>query len=185
MKSKTIIGIVLFLAVLIGAYFGYQKLSQQHSASSNGQGTANAAASQREAAPDIAVYDETGKEVRLSDFRGKPVIVNFWASWCPPCRREMPDFQAEYLKEKDNVVFFMVNLTSGQRESEENARQFLADNGYTFPVYFDKTGAAAQAYQIRSVPMTVLVDENGYLLKQHTGIVNAATLQSYLLLLKN
>ncbi len=184
MKSKTMVGIVIFVVVLIGVYFGYQKLSENYQSPQAGANTQNTAQAQKTAAPDFVVYDAEGKEVKLSDFKGKPVLINFWASWCPPCQGEMPDFQAEYLKEKDNVVFLMVDLTDGKRETRQTAQQFLTEKNYTFPVYFDEKASAANAYQISSIPTTVLVDAEGNLLKRHIGSVSEETLQAYLALLK-
>ena len=88
-------------------------------------------------APDFTVYDADGNEVKLSDFFGRPIVVNFWATWCSPCKREMPSFERMYEKYGEDVVFLMVNLTDGYQDTVKKASDFVEKNGYTFPVYFD------------------------------------------------
>ena len=81
-------------------------------------------------APDFIVYDSEGNEVALSDFLGQPVVLNFWASWCGPCKSEMPDFQEVYEEYGEEVQFLMVNLTDGSQETVESASDYIANNGY-------------------------------------------------------
>ena len=107
-------------------------------------------------APDFTVYDADGKAVKLSDYVGKPVVLNFWASWCGPCQSEMPAFDAMYKKYGDRVTFMMVDLTDGSRDTVESAAAFIKARGYSFPVYFDTTLSAASTYGAYSIPMTVL-----------------------------
>ena len=127
--------------------------------------------------PDFVVYDREGQEVRLSDFIGKPIVLNFWASWCPPCQMEMPDFQEKYLELGDEVTFMIVNMTDGSRETVEIASAFIQDMGYTFPVYYDTDMDAAITYSVYSLPTTYFVDAKGNLVAQATGAINAETLQ--------
>ncbi len=129
-------------------------------------------------APDFTVYDKDGNAVKLSDFRGKPVVLNFWASWCPPCKAEMPDFQAAWEQHGDSVHFLMVNLTDGAQETQEQAEAFLAGVGYTFPVYFDKDINAATVYSVYSIPTTYFIGAAGEAVAYASGAIDAATLQS-------
>ena len=80
-------------------------------------------------APNFTVYDLNGNEVNLTDFFGKPIIVNFWASWCGPCQMEMPDFNEAYAIYKDEIEFLMVNMTDGSRETVEKASSFITESG--------------------------------------------------------
>ena len=96
---------------------------------------ATAAGDNRNLAPNFTVYDADGKPVKLSDFRGKPVVLNFWASWCPPCKSEMPDFQKEFEVQGSQVQFLVVNLTDGSRETVATASAYIAQQGYTFPCF--------------------------------------------------
>ena len=128
-------------------------------------------------APDFTVYDLAGNPVRLSDGFGKPLVLNFWASWCGPCQMEMPDFQEKYLELGDEVTFMIVNMTDGSRETVEIASAFIRDMGYTFPVYYDTDMDAAITYSVYSLPTTYFVDAQGNLVAQATGAIDAQTLQ--------
>lgn len=128
-------------------------------------------------APDFTVYDLEGNEVHLSDYVGKPIVLNFWASWCGPCQMEMPDFHEKYLTLKDDVHFLMVNMTDGSRETVDTASSFVEEQGYSFPVLYDKDSDAAAAYGVRSIPTTYFIDAKGYAVAQVAGAIDAETLQ--------
>ena len=127
--------------------------------------------------PDLTVYDADGNQVHLSDYLGKPVVVNFWASWCGPCQMEMPDFQETYLELGEEVQFLMINMTGG-RETLENAQAFIAEQGYTFPVFFDQDADAARTYGAYSLPTTYFIDAEGNAVAQATGAIDRETLQT-------
>ena len=129
------------------------------------------------AAPDFTAYGDDGATVKLSGYIGKPVVLNFWASWCPPCKSEMPHFNSVYEEVKEDVIFLMVNLTDGVLETEENGRQYITENGYTFPVLYDKDQEAAYAYGIRSIPSTVFIDEDGTIAAGVVGAISEETLR--------
>lgn len=127
-------------------------------------------------AADFIVYDAEGNQVKLSDFIGKPIVLNFWASWCGPCQHEMPAFQQKYLEHGNEVQFLMINLTGG-RETVNTATTFINGKGYTFPVYFDTSYSASNAYNVYSIPTTYFIDADGYIIANAIGAISAQTLQ--------
>ena len=141
------------------------------------EGTTAPTQSQLPTAPDFTVYDGDGNEVRLSDFVGKPVVLNFWASWCGPCQGEMPDFQQKYLEYGDEIQFMMVNLTDGSSETVGSASDFIAKKGYTFPVFYDTDLDAATVYGVYSIPITILIDAQGCYVAHASGAISADALQ--------
>ena len=125
--------------------------------------TADSADEEKQKAPDFSMRDAEGVSVNLSDFflNGKPVILNFWASWCPPCKEEMPVFDKLFLELGDSVQFIMLDLTDGQRETQDIGAKFIKEQGYSFPVYFDIDQEGAIAYGIRYIPTTVFINVDG------------------------
>lgn len=132
----------------------------------------------------FTVTDYEGNEVLLSDMKGKPVILNFWASWCSPCKAEMPDFEEAYKEHGDDIVFMMINLTDGNRETVETAKKHVEKEGYTFPVYFDTKSDVAYSFSVSSIPATYLVDENGNVVGHAIGMIDAASLAQAIDVLK-
>ena len=127
-------------------------------------------------APDFTVYDADGNEVHLTDFVGKPIVLNFWASWCGPCKMEMPDFNEKYLELGEEVQFLMINMTDGSRETVAIASEFIKESGYSFPVFYDTKMDAANTYGAYSLPMTFFIDAEGYPVARATGAIDAETL---------
>ena len=117
-----------------------------------------------ELAPDFRLTNLDGKVVMLSDFRGKTVVLNFWASWCPPCRAEMPEFQALFdqrgTEGSDDLVVLAVNFL--RDDTVGAATNFITQQGFTFPVVFDTTrGDVAARYGVRGLPATFFIDRHG------------------------
>ncbi|MEY8460159.1 TlpA disulfide reductase family protein [Eggerthellaceae bacterium 24-137] len=183
-----IIAAVAFAVLLIGAGVAYSVLSSQSEnekievtgtdavhetevdpAGDTGDGNgANATTP----APDFAMTDTEGKTLKLSDFQGRPVLLNFWASWCGPCASEMPAIQTAWEQHGENVAFVIVNMTDMGGETEQTARAFLADAGYTFPVYFDQNSSAATAFGVTSIPQTYLINSSGEIVGAYMGAMS-------------
>jgi thiol-disulfide isomerase/thioredoxin len=180
-KKVFIISIAAFILLLAGAFFLYQKLSAglkpQLSATQN-QSSESTDETQKVKAPDFTVTDTEGNEVNLSDFIGKPVVLNFWASWCGPCQSEMPHFNELYQERKDDVHFLMVNMTDGSRETLDTAKSYIEGQGFAFPVYYDTKSDAAITYQVYSLPTTYFIDREGYAVAKVMGAIDKETLQT-------
>jgi peroxiredoxin len=117
-------------------------------------------------APDFTLNDLNGQEVTLSDFRGQPVLINFWATWCPPCRIEKPFLEKAYEKHKgEGFVILGVNM----RESEETVRAFVNESGTTFPVLLDGSGFVIRLYKVYAAPTSFFVDKEGIIIDKHMG----------------
>ena len=196
MKNKVVMIIlaVALVLVLVGAYVLYDflgknvetdRLSVEENMEfeENGQQEQTQSSKQENEeskytkAPDFTVYDEEGNAFRLSDFEGKPVVLNFWASWCGPCKLEMPDFDEAYGKYGEDIHFLMVNMTDGYQENVESAKEFIDDSGYSFPVYYDTDVDAARTYGVYSIPTTYFIDKDGYVIANGRGALDAETLQ--------
>ena len=133
----------------------------------------------RQRAPDFTLTDRDGNSLRFSEIiaRGKPVVLNFWASWCPACRNEKPGFERVYRDRGDEVKFVMLGLADGVRETVETGQRYIEESGFTLPVYFDTLQEGARAHGIRFLPTTVFIDGDGYIVTETQGMVNEETLR--------
>ena len=195
--KKTVILALSFFTILIGAFFMYHNLSKQYqppteqitnknpsdtSNTSNADNNTEANTSTEEIilAEDFRVYTPDGTPVNLSDFYGKPIVVNFWATWCGPCKMELPAFDTLYQKHKEDVHFLMVNLTDNVDETVEKVSAFVSENNYTFPVYYDTDMDAAITYYITSVPRTLFIRNDGTIASGYMGAMSEDTLELYI-----
>ena len=124
-------------------------------------------------APDFTMLDMEGNEVTLASFFGKPIVLNFWASWCGPCKMEMPEIQKFYDKYGQEIHFLLVSVD----DSLDAAKSFISDSGYTFPVYFDTTSVGAYTYGASSIPLTFFIDAEGNLTAYYMGAMSESILQ--------
>jgi len=185
MNRRVLLLLTVLVVLLAAAGIAYKSLSadvEMDNLSTGETVSANVPEASEEApaqelAPDFTVYDREGNAHSLSDFRGQPVIVNFWASWCGPCKSEMPDFEEKFREYGEEIQFLMVNLTDGHQETVESASSFVDGQGYTFPVYFDSDYSGAAAYAVNAVPATYFIDAEGVLVAYGKGAMSAEVLQ--------
>lgn len=121
-------------------------------------------------APNFELKTLDGKTVELADNGGKPSFINIWASWCPPCKVEMPHIQEAYEKYGDRINFLMVNLT--ESDDMNKMKEYLSSEGYTFPVLLDEKGEVADRYGVLSIPMTYAVDDKGVIVHKQMGAMS-------------
>ncbi|MCL2571554.1 MAG: TlpA family protein disulfide reductase [Defluviitaleaceae bacterium] len=127
--------------------------------------------------PDFVMYDADGNQLSLSDFFGKPIVLNFWATWCPNCVDEIPYFEALYAERGDEIHIIKINLLDGQRETRDRVDRFMEDNGFTFPLFFDG-GDGALEYGVRFIPMTFFINAAGEMVAHAQGAVDDAMLRN-------
>lgn len=169
-------GIVLFAALSV--YNHYQIFGTKGPSTSPKVG-ANSV-SKGKPAPQIVLQDLQGRTVQLSDYNGKVVVLNFWASWCPPCKDEMPDLnQLAAELDPNQAVLLAVDLTDGSRETEAKARQYISDNRFSMRVLLDKGGKTADAYSITSIPTTFIIDKQGRISDYIKGSTTKETIRAY------
>ena len=196
-KAGSVLMIALGLLLFSGKLDGVGTAAPQQSATQNSQQTENATqkdmqtqnVAQREkqtenavAAIPFTLKDHYGKPHTLDDYKGKIVFLNFWATWCPPCRAEMPDIQKLYERSpregKDAVIVLGVAAPKlGSEKDEAGIKAFMDKNGYTYPVLMDKEGKLFEAYSIRAIPTTYLIDRRGNVIGRVQGALSAENLE--------
>ena len=169
-SKKLLIGTAVFIVALAIALFLYNRLSERISPELDFHSSA----------VDFTVVDRDNSEIqffrRLAE--GRPIVLNFWASWCPPCRAGMPNFNRGYQEFGDEVTFMMVNLTDGRRETKESAIEYIEGEGYSFPIYFDTERSAATAYEVQGIPVTFFIDRNGEVVNVVVGQMSESVLRA-------
>jgi cytochrome c biogenesis protein CcmG, thiol:disulfide interchange protein DsbE len=182
---------VLIAALIILASSIYYDRSQapntdQQTQQNSASNTSTSKAVKGKLAPEITLINLNGQTVKLSDYRGKIVILNFWASWCPPCKSEMPELDkaAREFASGSDAVLLTVNLTDGSRETTDTARKYIADNKYSMTVLLDTQSRAANAYNITSIPTTYIIDKQGSIINYIVGPTTKDALTGYVNQLK-
>jgi peroxiredoxin len=128
-------------------------------------------------AHDFTLKDLSGNEVKLSGLKGKAVVVNFWATWCHPCKEEIPDLQKSYDENKNNgLVILGVNI----KENESKVSRFAKDHKITYPILLDIDGAISDAYRVFGIPMSFFIDRNGLVKDSFIGMLTQEDLSKKL-----
>jgi peroxiredoxin len=128
-----------------------------------------------EKAPDFELKTLDGKTVKLSDYRGKKVILNFWATWCPPCKAEMPDIQKYYNEADDNVEILAVNI-----DPQYDVKKFIRDANVTFPVLLDSKDEVNTLYRILTIPTTYFIDGEGIIRSKHLSVMTTEIIREHI-----
>ncbi|MGK9184732.1 TlpA family protein disulfide reductase [Priestia filamentosa] len=148
---------------------GNAPVSQESDDSKKTLGTDLSEVQEGNPAPDFELTTLKGETVKLSDYKGKKVILNFWATWCPPCKAEMPHMQKFYEENKNkNIEILAINLTSMDKGDSE-IRKFVNNYGLTFKVLLDSEGTIGSQYQAYSIPTSYILDSNGIITKKIVG----------------
>lgn len=176
MSNKALIGGIIIVAVsllVVGKLYSGNTASQSASIHNNVSRTT----SQKNSALDFTLQKLNGGTVTLSEFKGKkPVVVDFWASWCPNCRRDMPNLNRFYEKYKDKVEVIGVNL----QEKESTVKDFISSRGISFPIALDPSGQASNAFGIQYTNTHFLIDINGNLVRTIPGDIRESDIASFI-----
>jgi thiol-disulfide isomerase/thioredoxin len=178
MKKSIIIWTVAIILVAVAVYTTYQYNSNPaplpNPTTESPKDTTDQSSGQEEVvtsmdALDFTLEDMNGNKVSLSDYKGKTIFLNFWASWCGPCKYEMPFIEQLYQETKDSdLVIITVNL----QESKSTVSNFLTDNKYTFPVWLDTEGDVANQYGVSGIPLSLLINKEFKIVSAHEGYMN-------------
>ncbi|MCC4723563.1 TlpA disulfide reductase family protein [Salinicoccus sp. RF5] len=171
---KKIILIILVVGMVGWAVYEYIGGASEETEISEQNESEDVGLEEGQTAPDFLLTTLEGEEARLSEFRGQPVIINFWATWCPPCRAEMPDFQKLY--EAEDVEILAVNLTESE-QSEEGVQDFIDELGLTFPVPMDQNSIVSEMYEVQAYPTSYIVDSDGKIQFTARGAINYDIMQ--------
>lgn len=202
-EIKKISGIFIIIAGLIMLVNGFMGINRELSTNrelgnqtqgseninkENNNGSSNVVENKEESnekaikALDFTLYDQYGNKHSLSEYKGKTIFLNFWATWCPPCREEMPyidELYKEYNENKDDVIILGVSTPNVGREgSVDHVKEFLNKEGYAFPVVFDEKSPMAFEYGINAFPSTFIINKEGYITKYIPGAMSKKTMKN-------
>ncbi len=126
-------------------------------------------------APSFTLKNLAGEEIALTDYKGRKIMLNFWATWCPPCKEEMPAMEKFYKRHSGDVEILAINL-----DPQNDVKAFAEKNELSFPILLDESGTTQQIYQIISIPTTFIIDEKGVILKKHIGSMSYEQMEELL-----
>lgn len=183
MKEKTkkiVLLAVIIVLIILSAVFWYLNKKNINVLPSPSNRSTEIDENTSEKAPDITVTDINGNKVKLSDYTGKTVVLNFFSSHCPPCRQEIPDFQKAYQKygKDDDIEFLFVSIIGALGEKKDDAKNYFIKNNFNLPLYLDEDTSASDAFGVSSIPHTFIIDKDGTIKKSHLGMMDYETLQS-------
>lgn len=167
MIKKVIAAVALIALFTVAMVHAMDKDEKQPSEQKQGLEVGNIA-------PDFELKLLTGEATKLSDYRGKKVMLNFWATWCPPCKAEMPEMQQFYEATKDEVATLGVNM-----DPHADVAGFVKNMGITFPILLDEKNEVNKDYQIISIPTTFFIDENGVITHKFIGAMTLDDMKKY------
>lgn len=170
MNKRLILSITLFLIAISFFSFIQENETPTDETSNEDKDELEIGLEPGNLAPDFELSTITGETVRLSDFRGEKILLNFWATWCPPCRAEMPDMQ-QYHEDGNEGIILAVNLTETE-DSLEEMEEFLDEFGITFQVLIDETSEVTNTYNAFALPTSFLINSEGVIHKQLIGAIN-------------
>ena len=175
MIKKVFFGILVCLLVAAGAGYYWLNSAEKVDVSKSNKNTATNVTT---TAPNLNLTTLDGKKVTLADIKGKPIFLNFWATWCPPCVAEMPFINELYPEYKDKVNFVMVSVDSA--DTKDKVVKFITDNRFTLPIYTAEQGELYKTYNVQGIPTTYIINSKGNILQKHVGGMNKAELKALL-----
>lgn len=179
-RNMGLILVLVLVVMMVGTYIKQQTERSEAIAEKVKGYEVETGIAKAQLAPDFTLTNLAGEEVTLSDLRGKNVILNFWATWCPPCEAEMPHFQKYYNQHaaQDNVEIIGVNATYA-KEKIERVEQFVRSYDLTFSILLEPTGTVAEQYEVLTIPATFFIDAEGKVQRQIKGPLDLEALQGY------
>lgn len=178
--KKNMLAIAVVLALLGWSLYDYSQAKKSSAPQFTSDGII-IGIKQGNAAPDFALTTLNGTEARLSDYLGRTVVINFWATWCPPCKAEMPHMEKFFQQFNADAVVLAVNLTHTETNSKAVA-EFVDKHELSFPILLDEQALVSEQYRISAYPTTYIIDKQGIVQQVHQGAVSYETLKKSLLL---
>lgn len=173
MRRRYIILGLVIVVVFASVWYVFTDKDQHQMAANQEQQGAAVGVTAGKTAPVFTLNRLDGKTAQVGNLK-KPYVLNFWATWCPPCREELPELDQFVRKHGNNIQFYAINL----QESDEKVTTFLKQNGYQVPVLLDKSGTVAQTFRVTAIPTTIVVDSQGIIRYRKTGGITLSELES-------